>query len=106
MVAFICLVIAGAIFLVRGISAFYAQKQQTFWSGGKAPKVDDLKKWNSALGKLFCSYGLSVILVGLVCLLPVSDILKSVLLSTVPIGGIIVMTIVYIKIIAPKYRVK
>ncbi len=106
MIALFSLFLCGGIFFILGIVDFYSEKQQNFWSSGKIPKVNDIKKWNYALGKLFCTYGISVALVGVLCLFSLSDTLKIILISTVPVGGVIVMIIVYIKIIEPKYKVK
>lgn len=105
MLALFILFFCGGMFFVLGILNFYSEKQQSFWSSGKMPKVDDVKKWNYALGKLFCTYGISVALVGILCLFLISDTLKIILMSAVPGGGIVVMIIVYVKVIEPKYKV-
>ncbi len=106
MIGFLIFLFCGFIFLGIGIYDFRAKKQQSFWNSGKMPKVDDVKKWNYALGKLFSVYGISIILTAFAFLFPLNDTLLTVLVLVFPVGGIAIMILLYIKIIEPKYRIK
>ncbi len=106
MIAFIIFFLCGSIFLAIGINAFYSKKQQNFWSSGKMPKVNDIKKWNHALGKLFFAYGISLIFTGISFLLPIKSNLNNAIVLTLAIGGMPIIILIYIKIIEPKYKVK
>ncbi len=81
---------------------FSSKKPQSFWTGGKAPNVNDIKKWNYALGKLFSTYGISIILTAFASLFPLNDTLRTVLVLVFPVGGVAIMILLYIKIIEPK----
>lgn len=57
----------GAAFIVLGIYVAFSKKQKAFgfWANAKTPPVTDIKKYNRALGKLWCIYGAVFILLGL-----------------------------------------
>ncbi len=106
MIAFIIFLFCGFIFLAIGIYDFYAKKQQSFWNAGNPPKVNDIKKWNRALGKLFCSYGLALIFAGISFLFPLKSSIIIVIVLIIIFGGLAIMIFIYLKIIEPKYKVK
>lgn len=106
MVVFVMLLFCGLIQLAIGLYDFRAKKPQSFWTGGIAPNVNDIKKWNYALGKLFSVYGISIILTAFAFLFPLNDTLPTVLVLVFPVGGIAIMILLYIKIIEPKYKEK
>lgn len=57
MIAFgICLVIA-VFFEILGICAFCAKKPMGFWANAEVFEVTDVKKYNRAVGKLWCGFG-------------------------------------------------
>ncbi len=106
MIGFLIFLFCGFIILAIGIYDFYAKKQQSFWNSGKMPKVDDIKKWNCAIGNLFCFYGISLIFAGVFFLLPLKSSIIGIIVSMIIFGGIAIMILVYLKIIVPKYKVK
>ncbi len=107
MVAFICWSILGLIFVIWGIFMFYAKSAKPFgfWANAEVAQMRDVKGYNRALGKLWCVYGLLLILIGVPILFGenaaglIITILGTMLLS---IGAMIV----YVVVIEPKYRKK
>lgn len=52
MAAFIIWAIVGCAFIGLGISAFFSKKAVGFWANAKPFPVEDIKGYNSAVGKL------------------------------------------------------
>lgn len=107
MAAFICWAIVGLFFVIWGICMFYAKSAKPFgfWANAEVAQMRDVKGYNRALGKLWCVFGVLLILVGVPILLGeksagiIITILGTMLLS---IG----VMIVYVVVIEPKYRKK
>lgn len=86
---------------------FYAKSAKPFgfWANAEVAQMRDVKGYNRALGKLWCVFGVLLILVGVPILLGeksagiIITILGTMLLS---IG----VMIVYVVVIEPKYRKK
>lgn len=57
----------GAAFIVLGIYVAFSKKEKAFgfWANAKTPPVTDIRKYNRALGRLECIYGIVLILLGL-----------------------------------------
>ena len=95
--------IVSGIFLVIGISCFYTSKPAGFWANIKMCEVTDTKKYNKAVGKLFCCFGVVFGILGL----PILAGQNSPLLF-LSIAGCIVLIIttmlVYELVIMKKYR--
>lgn len=104
-IGFVIWCIASGIFLVIGISCFRASKPAGFWANIKMCEVTDTKKYNKAVGKLFCCFGVVFGILGLPMLAGQNSPLM--LLS---ITGCIVLIIttmlVYELVIMKKYRKK
>ncbi len=106
MSTFIISLFCGIVYLVIGINAFNAQEQQSFWLNGKMPKVHDIKKWNRALGKLYCCFAIFLILIGIAFLMPLNVIVHGAVAFLFLGAGLAIMILVYYKYIVPKYQVK
>lgn len=86
---------------------FFAKSAKPFgfWANAEVAQMRDVKGYNRALGKLWCVFGVLLILIGLPILLGeksagvIITILGTMLLS---IG----VMIVYVVVIEPKYRKK
>lgn len=105
MIGFIVWAIVGCFLIGVGISAFFSKKEVGFWANAKTAPVNDIKKYNYAVGKLFVLYGVIFVLLGtpLLCGQDSSYILLSIL-------GIMIETIavmaIYTLVIEKKYRKK
>ena len=105
--AFICWAVLGLFFVIWGICMFFAKSAKPFgfWANAEVVEMKDVKGYNRALGKLWCVFGVLLILVGLPLLGGqnsagfIISILGTMLLS---IGAMIV----YVVVIEPKYRKK
>lgn len=86
---------------------FFAKSAKPFgfWANAEVAQMRDVKGYNRALGKLWCVFGVLLILIGLPILLGeksagvIITILGTMLLS---IGTMVV----YVVVIEPKYRKK
>lgn len=86
---------------------FFAKSAKPFgfWANAEVAEIKDVKGYNRALGKLWCVFGVLLILIGIPILLGensagvIITILGTMLLS---IGAMVVYTVV----IEPKYRKK
>lgn len=102
-IGFIIWSIVGIIFMGIGISSFFSQKAVGFWANAKMYEVNDVKKYNHAVGKLWILYGVIFIILGLPLLSGQNS--PFILLSII---GIMMETIalmtIYTLVITPKYR--
>lgn len=91
----------GILMIGIGMHAFFAKKPQHFWANVKMGKVTEVKKYNRAVGRLFCAYGALFILLGLPLLLENKG---WILLSCF---GVMLLTValmaIYAAVIEPKY---
>ncbi|MCM1089889.1 MAG: hypothetical protein NC092_02715 [Butyrivibrio sp.] len=62
---FIIWAIFGGIMIVLGVKAFFSEKAVGFWANIKPIKVNDIKGYNHATGKLFILYGVILIVLGI-----------------------------------------
>lgn len=105
MLGFIIWLICGCLFIILGICCFFARKPVVFWSNIKMFDVNKPKKYNHAMGKLWCAFGLIFILLGIPLLDGQNS--PSTIISILGVFiEIIVIMIVYIQIIEPKYKKK
>lgn len=102
-IGFVIWCICSGIFLVIGISCFRASEPAGFWANVKMCEVTDTKKYNKAVGKLFCCFGVVFAILGL----PMLAGQNSPLLF-LSIAGCIILIIttmlVYELVIMKKYR--
>lgn len=88
---FVIWVICGLLFVGIGIYDYMSKKQVGFWANFDVPEVEDVIGFNKAVGKLFITYGVVFILIG-IPLIP-SIFYKNVLLVFIPIIGTVFETI-------------
>ena len=103
MIGFIIWAIVGCFFIGEGIFSFFAKKATGFWANSKMFEVNDVKKYNHAMGKLWCLFGIVFIVLGI----PMLDGQNSPLGLISAIGAIlevIVLIIIYTQVIEKKYR--
>jgi phosphatidylglycerophosphate synthase len=55
----------GALIIAWGIAARFAKKPVHFWANAEPTPVTDVRRYNRAVGRLFCVYGTVFILLGL-----------------------------------------
>ena len=95
--------IVGLVFIGIGVSAFFSKKVVNFWANIKQYEVNDVKKYNQAMGILFIVFGLVFVLLGL----PLLDGQNSPLILLSLLGvvfEVIAMMAVYILVITKKYK--
>ena len=107
MAAFICWAVLGLFFVAWGIYMFVAKSAKPFgfWSNAQVAEMKDVKGYNRALGKLWCVYGVLLILLGVPFLFGQNSVG---LIITIP-GTMLISIgamIVYVVGIEPKYRKK
>ena len=104
-IAFLIWSVVGCLFIGVGIYSFFAKKPAGFWANAEMFQVIDLKKYNRAVGKLFCAFGIVFIILGLPLLSGQNS--PWIFLSSlgVMIECIAIMTI-YITVIEKKYKKK
>lgn len=88
---FVIWVICGLLFVGIGIYDYMSKKQVGFWANFDVPEVEDVIGFNKAVGRLFITYGVVFILIG-IPLIP-SIFYKNMLLVFIPIIGTIFETI-------------
>lgn len=106
---FIIWALAGILFIVGGIYCINSKKEVAFgfWSNSKTAliEVKNIKAYNKALGKLWCSYGFFFILLGLPLLVDENSPL-IIIPSIGVIFELIIAMAVYTINIEGKYRKK
>lgn len=65
MIGFMSWVLVGLLFIVIGVVDCFAKKPVGFWSNGNIPQISDVKRYNKAVGKLYCVFGVLFIPLGL-----------------------------------------
>ena len=88
---FVIWVICGLLFVGIGIYDYRSKKQVGFWANFDVPEVEDVIGFNKAVGRLFITYGVVFILIG-IPLIP-SIFYKNILLVFIPIIGTVFETI-------------
>lgn len=88
---FVIWVICGLLFVGIGIYDYRSKKQVGFWANFDVPEVEDVIGFNKAVGRLFITYGVVFILIG-IPLIP-SIFHKNILLVFIPIIGTVFETI-------------
>ena len=85
-----------------GVHAFFAKKQQHFWANAPMIEVNDVKKYNRAVGKLFIAFGVVFTLCGVPLLMEnkVWIVLSMLLVMPAVIG----MMVIYTTVIEKKYK--
>jgi len=105
MLEFIIWAAVGVIIFGIGIFSFFSKKPVGFWANAKMFDVEDCKKYNYAVGKLFCIFGVIFIVLGLPLLGGQNSSLVIISVLGVMMESIISM-VVYTLAIERKYRKK
>lgn len=103
MIGFIIWTIVGIFFIILGIFVFFSKKAAGFWANAKMFEVNNVKKYNHAMGKLWIAYGIIFILLGL----PLLNGQNSPLILISCIGLLvetIIFMVIYTLAIEKKYR--
>ena len=102
---FIIWCLCGGFFIVLGIYALFSKKAMGFWTGEEVTGVSDIKKYNRAMAKLFCIYGIVLVLLGIPLLGGQNSAgLVIPILGTMFIS--IIMMAVYLVVIERRYKKK
>lgn len=105
MIGFIIWSIVGGLFIFLGIYSFFSKKAMGFWANEKMFEVTDIKKYNAAVGKLFCAFGVIFIILGLPLLAGQNS--GWILLSVLGVMLEVIATMmIYTLVIEKKYRKK
>ena len=102
MTAFMIWAIGGCCFIGLGIFSFFAKKAIGFWANAEMFEVNDIRKYNHAMGKLWCVFGLIFIILGI----PLLDGQNSPLIVISILGVFVEMLafmIIYTLVIEKKY---
>ena len=105
-VGFVIWCALGLLFIGMGIYAFFSKKAQPmgFWANAKMFEVTDVKKYNAAMGKLFCGFGVVFLILGFPLL---SKNGALIVLSTAGVMfEAITMMVIYTVVIEKKYKKK
>lgn len=96
----------GAAFVCYGIFAIFSRRPAPigFWANTEMFAVNNVKKYNRAVGKLFCMFGLVFIILGL----PLLYLEGQPAWILLPVAGAmmesIIMMAVYVIVIEKKYK--
>lgn len=102
---FLIWAILGCCFIGLGVFSFLSKKPVGFWANSKMMEVNDVRRYNRAMGKLWCVFGMVFIILGI----PLLEGQDSPLILFSVIGLLweaIVTMVVYTQIIEKKYRKK
>lgn len=103
-IGFVMWCIVGGLFIIIGISSFFAKKPVGFWANVKMCEVNDTSNYNKAMGKLFCIFGIIFIILGL----PLLVARQNPVLVFLSIAGCMVLVIsvmvIYELVIMKKYH--
>lgn len=100
---FILWAIAGCLLICLGIYSFFSKKPMGFWANIKTFQVTDRKRYNAAVGKLFCVFGAVFILLGIPLLAGQNS--PWIILSILGVmAEVITAMIIYTIVIEKKYK--
>lgn len=85
-----------------GVHAFFAKKPQHFWANAPMIEVNDVKKYNRAVGKLFIAFGAVFALCGVPLLMENELWILLSMLLVMPL--VIGMMVIYTAVIEKKYK--
>ena len=106
MIGCACYVLLGLIFMGFGMRLLVSKRENPvgFWANVKElPKVKDVKAYNRAVGKLWCGYGVIIVLLGLPMLGGPGGIMLTILGTAWASIG---LAAVYSAVIIKKYEIK
>ena len=93
----------GCLFICLAVYSYFSKKPMGFWANADVFEVTDIKKYNRAVAKLFCIFGIVLIILGIPLLAGQNS--PWILLS---VAGLvmesIVAMVVYSFVIEKKYK--
>lgn len=102
LVGFIICGLVGCLFIVLGICSARSKTPAGFWANVETFEVTDVDRYNHAVARLFCAFGVVLILMGIPLLFGKDAwVLLSVLGCMIMV---IVLMAVYILVIEKKYK--
>ena len=107
MTAFILWEIIGLAFMALGIYCFVSKKEVAFgfWANADTFPVKDIKRYNKAVGKLWCAFAIIFCCLG-ISLLSGQNSAYSLIAILGTVAASIGMMIIYVVVIENKYREK
>lgn len=103
--AFVIWCAVGLFFIVLGILSFFSKKAVGFWANANMFEVTDVKKYNCAMCKLYCTLGIVFFFLGFPLLSPESPL--GILFSTIGVMFEAIMAmVIYTTVIEEKYKRK
>ncbi len=104
-IGFIIWAFMGLIFICLGVYSLFSKKPMGFWANAQMFEVTDIKKYNRAVAKLFCGFGVVFVLLGLPLLSGQNS--AWILLSVLGVMlEVIAMMVIYVTVIEKKYKKK
>jgi len=95
--------ILGCCFIGLGVFSFFSKKPMGFWANSKTFEVNDVQKYNRAMGKLWCAFGIVFIALGIPLL--GGQGFSLILFSVMGLmWEVIVTMVIYTQFIEKKYR--
>lgn len=105
MAGFVIWTVVGLFIIGLGIVSFFAKGAIGFWANANMFEVHDVKKYNYAMGKLWCVFGIVFIMLGTPLLAGQDSPWIIISIAGVLIEAITAM-IIYTLVIERKYRRK
>lgn len=105
--AFLAWLAMAACFVIMGIYNFFSKRKSAFgfWANAKVFEVTDVKAYNRALGKLWCTFGVVFALLGLPFLYGQNSPYILLTMLGAMLEAIAAM-VIYVTVIEKKYRKK
>ncbi len=103
MSAFLIWAAVGILFIGLGIHCLFSKKPAGFWANSKVFEVNDLKKYNRAMAKLWSAFGAVFIVLGIPLLPGQNNAMAIVSVLGILVESIAAMTL-YSQVIERKYR--
>ena len=104
-IAFMLWAAIGLMFIGLAIYSCLSTKPMNFWANMETFEVSDIKKYNRALAKLFCAFGIVMILLGIPLLAGQNSAWILLSVAGMMVESIAAM-IVYTLVIEKKYKKK
>ena len=64
-IGFILWLAAGALFIGIGLKCFKSKEPSGFWANAETAPIEDIPSYNRAMGKLWCAFGVGLMILGL-----------------------------------------
>lgn len=106
-IGFAMVCVLGMMFIGWGVYAWFSKKPKPmgFWANAEVFEVSDTKKYNRAVSKLFCVFGIVLIVLGIPLLAGQNSAWAMLLVVGVMAESIVAMA-VYTLVIERKYKKK